>query len=399
VDPSQEYRVQIRNLENQVLATLFSTNPGDLLLRGWTERSADIRAFAGQTVRVAFTVDVQLFYFNVHLDNIRIETENTPPPPPLANVTYDVYFGTDPGNPDAWECIGQDLRSRICDPAPGDDAGLARGRTYYWQIIAKTDCGQIDGPILSFTTENTPPVADAGEDQTLFCWIDGVVHVALDGSESYDQDENPLTCIWTWTLDGRTFSASGLFPAITLPAGVHTITLVVSDGIDDSPPDEVVVAACAPIEVSMQLTPRSLNCQSNGKWLKAHCIMPRGCRASDIDTAAGCTLEPLGIAAVQMVPVVGDDGRLGLEVTFNRQDVCAAQLPLGFYPVTLAGSLMSGHYFYANDGVRIMDNKMEHLLNVAVHWLESGCRKPDWCDGQDINADTVVDLRDLAEIK
>jgi hypothetical protein len=72
VDPTQEYRVEIRNLANQVLATVFSTNPGDPAFQDWTERSADLSAFAGQTVRIAFVQQDSIFFFNAHVDNVHI---------------------------------------------------------------------------------------------------------------------------------------------------------------------------------------------------------------------------------------------------------------------------------------------------------------------------------------
>ncbi len=36
VNPTQQFRVEVRNSSDQVLATLFSTNPGDPLTQGWT---------------------------------------------------------------------------------------------------------------------------------------------------------------------------------------------------------------------------------------------------------------------------------------------------------------------------------------------------------------------------
>jgi formylglycine-generating enzyme required for sulfatase activity len=138
-DPDQEFRVEIWNTDNEVLATLFSTNPGDPLLNSWTERSADISQFAGMTIRVAFTEEDNHFYFNVHLDDIRIE---------LLGTTYDVYFGT--GNPPT-ELICSDVNEPNCNPGP-----LELCTPYYWQVIAKNSCGQRSGEIWSFTTESFP---------------------------------------------------------------------------------------------------------------------------------------------------------------------------------------------------------------------------------------------------
>jgi len=57
-----------------VLANLFQTNPGDPLTNGgYTTVSFSLDAFAGQTVRLRFAeIDNQLF-FNVGIDNVRLE--------------------------------------------------------------------------------------------------------------------------------------------------------------------------------------------------------------------------------------------------------------------------------------------------------------------------------------
>jgi hypothetical protein len=139
LDPAQEFRVEIWNTDNEVLASLFSTNPSDPLLNNWTERSADISQFAGMTIRVAFTEQDGIFYFNVHLDDIRIE---------LLETTYDVYFGT--GNPPT-ELICSDVNEPNCNPGP-----LELCTPYFWQVIAKNSCGQTPGEIWSFTIESFP---------------------------------------------------------------------------------------------------------------------------------------------------------------------------------------------------------------------------------------------------
>jgi hypothetical protein len=71
---SQQVRVEVRSTTNVVLATLFTTSSGDQLLQNWTEHSADISAFAGQTVRIAFVVIANNFYLNLHVDEVNITT-------------------------------------------------------------------------------------------------------------------------------------------------------------------------------------------------------------------------------------------------------------------------------------------------------------------------------------
>jgi hypothetical protein len=36
------------------------------------------------------------------------------------------------------------------------------------------------------------------------------------------------------------------------------------------------------------------------------------------------------------------------------------------------------------------------VADLASYWLESGCGKPDWCGGVDLNQDSSVDFVDFA---
>lgn len=92
---------------------------------------------------------------------------------------------------------------------------------------------------LEKVTPNSPPVADAGEDQTVEQAYTSGADVTLDGSGSYDPDGDEITYSWTWSGD----SATGVNPVISLPLGDTTVTLVVNDGIVDSDePDTVVIS-------------------------------------------------------------------------------------------------------------------------------------------------------------
>ena len=84
---------------------------------------------------------------------------------------------------------------------------------------------------------NHAPVADAGPDQSV-----GTDMVTLDGSGSTDEDGNLL--IYTWSENG-TDIATGVNPTITLTEGLHTITLLVTDG-ELSDTDEVLVDVTLP---------------------------------------------------------------------------------------------------------------------------------------------------------
>jgi len=95
--------------------------------------------------------------------------------------------------------------------------------------------------------DNNIPVANAGIDQASET---GQI-VTLDGSASSDTDGDALTFLWTVSSEPTGSSivlsdATGVTPTFTpLIAGMYTIALVVSDSVDDSPADQVVINVSA----------------------------------------------------------------------------------------------------------------------------------------------------------
>ena len=77
-DPNQEVRVEIRDSTGTtVLGTIFDTNPGDPLIQpGPNARSFDIttlmQSLEGQTVRLCFTEEDNLFFFNYFVDDVSL---------------------------------------------------------------------------------------------------------------------------------------------------------------------------------------------------------------------------------------------------------------------------------------------------------------------------------------
>ena len=93
---------------------------------------------------------------------------------------------------------------------------------------------------------NTAPIAEAGTDQTTLRPGD---LVTLDGSGSTDEDNDPLTYMWT-QISGPTVTLSDpnvVNPTFTIPLdAVDTpivFQLVVNDGTEDSEPDQVTLQA------------------------------------------------------------------------------------------------------------------------------------------------------------
>ena len=86
---------------------------------------------------------------------------------------------------------------------------------------------------------NRPPVADAGDDQTIECADPAGTPVRLDGSGSSDPDGDLLS--YTWTDAGGTIVGTDATPLVTLPPGAQTLTLIVEDLLGQTDTDEVTV--------------------------------------------------------------------------------------------------------------------------------------------------------------
>ncbi|MGN6203108.1 MAG: hypothetical protein ACTHNY_11980 [Solirubrobacterales bacterium] len=93
-NPNQQYRVDIIKpsapidsiSSSDILATLFATKAGDPQELGPTNLSADLSAFAGQTIRLRLAeVDNQAPFF-AGVDSVSISSVAPPPPPPPSNV-------------------------------------------------------------------------------------------------------------------------------------------------------------------------------------------------------------------------------------------------------------------------------------------------------------------------
>jgi RHS repeat-associated protein len=115
--------------------------------------------------------------------------------------------------------------------------------TYVAQLIVNDGFADSAPDSVIVTTDNTPPVAHAGADQTTFV----TEIVTLDGSGSTDVDGNPLTYFWSFTARPPGSTATLSDPAAIKPAfvvdrpGAYTIQLVVHDGFVESAPDTVTV--------------------------------------------------------------------------------------------------------------------------------------------------------------
>lgn len=86
--------------------------------------------------------------------------------------------------------------------------------------------------------DNSPPIAHAGEDQTLQVGCGETVEITLDGSLTHDPDDTELT--YWWTIDDGLLE-TGVQSTIQLPAGEYLITLMVKDNAENESSDEVKI--------------------------------------------------------------------------------------------------------------------------------------------------------------
>lgn len=103
--------------------------------------------------------------------------------------------------------------------------------------IIDPDCKKCEDPDEEGSCANMPPTAEAGNDQNLEAGVECMADVVLDGSSSSDPDEDTLSYNWTWNGG----AADGVNPTIQLPKGTTPITLIVSDGTNNSGPDTVFI--------------------------------------------------------------------------------------------------------------------------------------------------------------
>jgi RHS repeat-associated protein len=124
--------------------------------------------------------------------------------------------------------------------------------TYTAQLIVND--GRTDGApdTISVSTENTPPIADAGPDQSVPLFST----VTLDGTASSDVDGDALTFFWSFTSRpaGSTATlsdAAAAKPAFTVDQpGDYVVQLLVNDGTVDGAPDTVMITTRNPAPVA-----------------------------------------------------------------------------------------------------------------------------------------------------
>ena len=132
-------------------------------------------------------------------------------------------------------------------------------------VEARDQEGLRDTAAVEVTVENRLPVAGAGADRT----VEVGTTVTLDGSESRDADGDGLTYLWK-QVGGSPITlanASTVAPRFTpAKAGIYRFSLIVNDGMADSPSAEVAIVAKPSAPTGMAATDGTLRNQVKVTW-------------------------------------------------------------------------------------------------------------------------------------
>ena len=124
---------------------------------------------------------------------------------------------------------------------------------YVAQLIVNDGMDNSDPITVTITTGNTPPMADAGQDQNVPVFS----LVTLNGSGSHDVDGDALSFQWSLESRPQGSTATLLNPTFAQPTfildrpGTYVVTIVVSDEKASSSPDTVIIVAQAPVPLQL----------------------------------------------------------------------------------------------------------------------------------------------------
>ena len=221
--------------------------------------------------------------------------------------------------------------------------------TYTVELVVNDGMDDSFADTVLISTDNIIPVADAGLDQT----VSVSDTVQLDGSGSFDDDQDPLTYSWSIVSVPVGSTAALSDPAIVNPtfvadlAGEYEIYLIVNDGAVDSPADTVIISTNNSIPVADAGTDQSVaasstvqldgsgsfDADSNPLTYSWSIISrPSGSTAILSDVSAESPTFDVDIPGIYVAQLIVNDGTLDSDpdtVVISRQNTTPILDPVG----------------------------------------------------------------------
>lgn len=213
--------------------------------------------------------------------------------------------------------------------------------------------------ILDLGSANTPPVANAGADQSAQC--NG--QVTLDGSQSSDPDGDALS--YEWNAGGVVLGTNVTLTA-TFASGSHTVTLKVTDPCGDSAQDTAVV------QVVGDTTPPTITCPS----------------AVTGGNSGNCeTLVP----DLRSQVVASDNCTPASQLVITQDPAPGTVLGSGQYLITVTATDASGNSASCSSTLAVGDAKPPVIVRTPKHLTVSTGRD---CEGEVPNVKKHVVAKD-----
>ncbi len=245
---------------------------------------------------------------------------------------------------------------------PAGITGDFAGRPRFVDIPYVADQGDGTPPIVDMGAHERQlpgpavPRAHAGPDQVVYAWLDGIADVTLDGSGSSDADGDELLYQWTWRIGNQNFSASGVNPEIELPIGEHVITLVVSDFVRTSAPDQVRIYVLGSFEANLTVSPELIYRNDvRQPYIEITAVLYE-IAADEVDMNALLTLIPGNVPAIYQTLfdiTQGDVVKTTILAVFDKDAVLDLIPENGGTLLTVYGQLLSGQVFEGTGMVNI----------------------------------------------
>ena len=202
--------------------------------------------------------------------------------------------------------------------------------TYVAQLIVNDGILSSAPDTVAINTNNRPPVANAGPDQS----VNVAAIVTLNGAGSSDPDGNTITYAWTFVTKPAGSTAALLNAVAGSPtfvadvAGSYALQLIVSDGSLASPPDTVVVTTINRVPVANAGPDQTVNVASTVALSGSGSSDPDGNTItyawSFVSKPAGSTAALSNAAAVSPTFVADVAGSYTLQLIVNDGTVGSA---------------------------------------------------------------------------